>query len=213
MWILPLVGYVGTLLGFAFLTLAIASGLYYLSELVEEHSVIAKRFLTRLIYSVIGIQLVLWLVDGFPFFATILTIVSHVVYLGNMRRFPFVKLTDPLFLASCVLVLVNHYVWFRHFSDAQSRAYQRTSFYDKADVPSFAQIASYFGLCVWLVPFALFVSLSAGDNVLPTMGTEHVHGLDGRGKPQGMIKALVDQIRGAIGQVFGSNSSPGLARP
>jgi hypothetical protein len=107
MWILPLVGYVGTLLGFAFLTLAIASGLYYLSELVEEHSVIAKRFLTRLIYSVIGIQLVLWLVDGFPFFATILTIVSHVVYLGNMRRFPFVKLTDPLFLASCGMLTLR----------------------------------------------------------------------------------------------------------
>lgn len=101
MWILPLVGYVGTLMGFCFLTLAIASGLYYLSELVEEHSVIAKRFLTRLIYFVIVIQVVLWLVDGFPFWATVLTIVSHVVYLGNMRRFPFVKLSDPLFIVSC----------------------------------------------------------------------------------------------------------------
>ncbi|KAF5018664.1 hypothetical protein F66182_9339 [Fusarium sp. NRRL 66182] len=213
MWILPFVGYAGTLLGFCFLTLAIASGLYYLSELVEEHSVIAKRFLTRLIYSVIGIQTVLWLVDGLPFWGTLLTIGSHVVYLGNMRRFPFVKLSDPLFLASCVLVLINHYVWFRHFSDTQARAYQRTSYYERADVPSFAQIASYFGLCVWLVPFALFVSLSAGDNVLPTMGTEPAHGFDGKAKPQGMIKALVDQIRGAIGQIFGSSASPGLARP
>lgn len=66
-------------------------------------------------------------------------------------------------------------------------------------------IASYFGLCVWLVPFALFVSLSAGDNVLPTMGTEPVRG-DGRGKPQGMLKALVDQARGFIGQLAGSSS-------
>ncbi|KAF4975961.1 hypothetical protein FZEAL_7313 [Fusarium zealandicum] len=213
MWILPFVGYVGTLLGFCFLTLAIASGLYYLSELVEEHSVIAKRFLTRLIYSIVGIQVILWLVDGLPFWASILTIASHVVYLGNMRRFPFVKLSDPLFIFSCVLVLVNHYVWFRHFSSTQAQAYSRTSYYEKADVPSFAQIASYFGLCVWLVPFALFVSLSAGDNVLPTIGTEPVQGLGGNGKPQGMIKALVDQVRGAIGQIFGSSSSPGLARP
>jgi hypothetical protein len=45
------------------------------------------------------------------------------------------------------------------------------------------------------------------------MGTEPVHGLDGRGKPQGMIKAIVGQIRGGIGQIFGSNASPGLARP
>jgi hypothetical protein len=81
--------------------LLVASGLYYLSELVEEHTVLAKRLLTRLIYVVIGIQLALCLVDGFPFSLTLLSIVSHIIYLGNMRQFPFVKLTDPLFLGSC----------------------------------------------------------------------------------------------------------------
>jgi hypothetical protein len=101
MWILPLVGYVGAVIGFCFLTLAIASGLYYMSELVEEHSVLAKRLLTRLIYAIIFIQTLLWLVDGFPFWASMLGIVSHVIYLGNMRRFPFVRLSDPLFLTSC----------------------------------------------------------------------------------------------------------------
>jgi hypothetical protein len=79
----------------------IASGLYYLSELVEEHTVIAKRLLTRLIYLVIGIQVLLCLIDGFSFKLSLLSIVSHVVYLGNMRRFPVVKLSDPLFLVSC----------------------------------------------------------------------------------------------------------------
>ena len=123
MWILPLVGYLGMLLGFGFLTLAIgktarsslpasnhtiltfvASGLYYLSELVEEHTVIAKKLLTRLIYSVIVIQLLLTLIDGFPFMLSLLSIGSHIVYLGNMRRFPVVKLSDPLFLTSCGMV-------------------------------------------------------------------------------------------------------------
>ena len=28
---------------------------------------------------------------------------------------------------------------------------------------------SYFTLCLWLVPFALFVSLSANENILPTV--------------------------------------------
>ncbi|XWW94043.1 hypothetical protein V2A60_001985 [Cordyceps javanica] len=209
MWILPLIGYAGAIVGFGFLTLAIASGLYYLSELVEEHTVIAKRLLTRTIYTIVGIQVTLWLVDGFPFWATLLGVVSHVVYLGNMRRFPFVKLSDPLFILSCVLVLVDHYVWFRHFSDTQAASYHRASYYDDVEVPSFTMIASYFGLCVWLVPFALFVSLSAGDNVLPTMGTEPAH--DGSGgfgtktnKPQGMIKAVVDSVRDSIGQLAGA---------
>lgn len=83
------------------LTPWIASGLYYLSELVEEHTVIAKRLLTRMIYSVIVIQILLYLFDGFPFMLCVLSIGSHVVYLGNMRRFPIVKLSDPLFVASC----------------------------------------------------------------------------------------------------------------
>lgn len=88
-------------LGLQMLTELIASGLYYLSELVEEHTVFAKKLLTRLIYAVISIQVLLCLIDGFPFWLSVLSIVSHVVYLGNMRRFPIVKLSDPLFITSC----------------------------------------------------------------------------------------------------------------
>lgn len=79
----------------------LASGLYYLSELVEEHTVIAKRLLTQLIYGIVVLHTILWLVDGFPLGLTILGVASHVIYLGNMRRFPFVRLSDPLFIASC----------------------------------------------------------------------------------------------------------------
>ena len=31
------------------------------------------------------------------------------------------------------------------------------------------QVMAYFTLCMWLVPFAFFVSLSANENVLPTV--------------------------------------------
>ena len=78
-----------------------ASGLYYLSELVEEHTVFAKKLLTRLIYVVVAVQVLLLLVDRFPFGLSLLSVLSHVVYAQNLRRFPVVKLTDPLFLASC----------------------------------------------------------------------------------------------------------------
>ncbi|KAF4127036.1 Transmembrane adaptor Erv26 [Geosmithia morbida] len=208
MWILPLVGYAGSIFGFCFLTMAIASGLYYLSELVEENTVIAKRLLTRLVYVIMGIHLLLWVVDGLSFWATMLGITCHLVYLGNMRKFPFVKLSDPLFIMSCILVLADHYVWFKHFSSYQTRAFQRSSYYDDVDVPTFTQIASYFGLCVWLVPFSLFVSLSAGDNVLPTIGTEPIQDSDGKAKHQGMFKAIVDSARGMIGE-----SLSGMERP
>ncbi|RUS16609.1 transmembrane adaptor Erv26-domain-containing protein [Endogone sp. FLAS-F59071] len=61
------------------------------------------------------------------------------------------KLCYPL----AVLVLVDHFVWFQYFT----RHY----------VP-FGDIAAFFGICVWIVPFAYFISLSANDNALPLIG-------------------------------------------
>ena len=203
MWILPLLGYLGLLLGFAFLTLSIASGLYYLSELVEEHTVLSSYLLTRLIYFVIGAQVLLIVVDGFPVGLSCLVVVSHLVYASNLRHFPMVKLSDPLFLLSCVLVVLNHWVWFQHFS-TPIQYDTREVYADKYSLggpqPSFTEVASYFGLCVWLVPFSLFVSLSAGENVLPSMGSEHVTGhRDGfmghERRNTGMAKAAVDGTR------------------
>ncbi|KAL6235137.1 hypothetical protein BDW75DRAFT_210314 [Aspergillus navahoensis] len=214
MWILPLVGYLGVIVGFCFLTLAIASGLYYLSELVEEHTVIARRLLTRLIYGIIAIQILLLLFDKFPFTLSLLSIGSHIVYANNLRRFPIVKLSDPCFILSCFLVGINHWLWFRHFSKPATLPRSSTSWrqpynVSPSDMPTFTEVASYFGLCVWLVPFALFVSLSAGENVLPTMGSEYATGepvptaglsrgslgVDGKNKNKGMAKALVDGVR------------------
>ena len=207
MWILPLVGYLGLVLGFSFLTLSIASGLYYVSELVEEHSVLSARLLRRLIYAVVTVHALLWLVDGFPAALTALAIASHAVYARNLRRFPIVKLADPLFVLSCLLVLINHWLWFRHFSRpapfraGTSRLGGRVG-HESLAQPSFTEIASYFGVCVWLVPFALFVSLSAGENVLPSMGSEYATG-DRNGamshgrrrRNTGMAKAAVDGVR------------------
>lgn len=226
-----------------------------------------------MIYSVLASQLLLWLIDGLPALLSFLSMASHVIYLQNLRRFPIVKLTDPIFIASCgmslllylsvfcleapplqasfsedihrvsddpshvpptihtankssiVLVLVNHYFWFRHFSTPPSYSpssskypyerYYGESPYDLA--PTFTEIASFFGLCVWLVPFSLFVSLSASENVLPSMGSEYATGqrtgyssvgkepaVNGSSAPsrgrQGMAKAVVDSIRGWLAE-------------
>lgn len=92
-----------------------------------------------------------------------------------------------------------------------------SSYYDQPkDVPTFTEIASYFGLCVWLVPFALFVSLSASDNVLPTMGNEGAatSSMGGDGsksrRGQGLAKALVENVRSAITEV---SALAGYKRP
>lgn len=91
-------------------------------------------------------------------------------------RYP--RLTDLLVSVEwgkTVLVLTNHFLWFHHFS--KPPLHTRASLYDPiTDVPTFTEISSFFGIFVWLVPFALFVSLSAGENVLPSMGSEYATG-------------------------------------
>lgn len=121
-----------------------------------------------------------------------------------------------------MLVLVNHYLWFRHF---QTPNLNRPLSTDRGypygfnpDIPSFTEVASYFGICVWLVPFALFVGLSAGENVLPSMGSEYATGegssfvsagnepATGKKKSTGLVKAAIDGIRDWVdesGQAMG----------
>ena len=200
-------GYVGLLLGFLFLTLAIASGLYYLSELVEEHSVLARKTLSRMIYFVITTQILLTIVDRLPLTLSALSIGSHVLYLQNLRRFPWVKLTEPVFIASCVLVLINHYAWYRHFSVPPTPP-RRYNFYDQPSVPSFTEIASFFGLQVWLVPFALFVSLSAGENVLPSMGSEYATGAGSSFTSPGSVPGN----DGSVGRKRAGTQNAGMAK-
>lgn len=185
--ILSLLSYVGIVLGFLFLTLSIASGLYYVSELVEEHTVSTKKFLTMSIYVIVGIYVLLLVFDSFPWKLVSFSIFTQWVYYQNLKRFPMIEFTSLSFLASCVLVVVNHFLWFKHFSQNQT---------------TFAEVASFFGVCVWFVPFALFVSLSAGDNVLPS--TTHYKKNDdvhSSGRNQGLAKVIIGTVRDWIYKV------------
>ncbi|CAR21724.1 Protein SVP26 [Lachancea thermotolerans] len=222
--ILQALSYAGTVLGFLFLTLSIASGLYYISELVEEHSEPTKRFLTRAIYGIIILYVFLLILDSFPFKLSVFSIVSYLVYLQNLKHFPFISLKSPTLLASCVLVALNHYFWFKHFNDTEVPPQFR---YDPNYIPrrraSFTEVASFFGICVWFVPFALFVSLSAGDNVLPTTTAGLAKKSDSadansprfRKKATGLVRVVIDSIRAyfySAARVFGYDIDPNRGR-
>src|SRR5271169_3089624 len=97
-----------------------------------------------------------------------------------------------------VFVLLDHYFFFRHFSSfppPRSQVYNRFStspMRSEVDIPSFGQVAAFFGICVWLVPFGLFVSLSAGELVLPTIGSDGQisPGVSGDKRAQGLVKQV-----------------------
>ncbi|TPX62103.1 hypothetical protein PhCBS80983_g00686 [Powellomyces hirtus] len=136
MIILGLLTYVGAVVGFAFVTLSLACGLYYLAELVE---------------------------------------------------FPDIELSSPAFILSCILVISDHFVWFFYFTDHYH---------------TFFEIATFFGLVVWLIPFMYFISLSANEYTLPNFDAS----AGPRKKNNNLIKTIAGWL-GAAKQVVLPESS------
>ncbi|KIP10659.1 hypothetical protein PHLGIDRAFT_125362 [Phlebiopsis gigantea 11061_1 CR5-6] len=175
MTLLHYFSYGGAAAAFVFTTLSLASGLLWLSEVIEEHSRSAKVIGQRGIYAIITLHILLYYFDSLPLHLILFSIACHAVYLQNFTpSWPMVSLTSWSFLASCALVIIDHFLWFFHFAkitqNARHRA--RTSYPRQVpQVPGFAEIATFFGVCVWLVPLFLFLSLSANDNALPVNHT------------------------------------------
>ncbi|KAI8813873.1 transmembrane adaptor Erv26 [Cladochytrium replicatum] len=152
MTFLALMVYAGAALGFIFVTLSLACGLYYLAELVEEHTVAAKKFIKWTLWTVVALHIILLVYDRFPVIRTLFSLACHGWYSLLLRDFPTIELTSPYFVVSCVLTVTDHFMWFFFFA----RHYH-----------PFSEIATFFGICVWLVPFTFFISLSANEYTLP----------------------------------------------
>jgi len=129
----------------------------------------AKLIGQRSTYAVILLHVMFYFTDSLPLLQTVFSIFCHVVYLQNFSNtWPFISLTSLSFLASCVLVVADHFVWFFYFARVTAEARHLRSYRGvQGRVPGFTEIASFFGLCVWFIPLFLFLSLSANDNALP----------------------------------------------
>ncbi|KAG8326582.1 hypothetical protein J6590_038466 [Homalodisca vitripennis] len=102
----------------------------------------------------LGIYLGFFLFEDLPTAMVVCGLLAQVAHLLILKTFPYVALSSPSFIVAVFLLLVNHYFAFQYFN----------SIYHP-----FSEVMAYFTLCLWLVPFALFVSLSANENVLPTL--------------------------------------------
>ncbi|KAB5595353.1 Transmembrane adaptor Erv26 [Ceratobasidium theobromae] len=198
MLLLNLLSYVTAIVAFLFVTLSLgtpptqnshstqpsvsASGLLWLAEIIEENSRFAKVIGVRAVYVIILLHVALWAFDDLPWRLVAFSIAAHLIYLQNFSaNWPLITLTSPSFLLSCIFVVADHFLWFFYFARITQEARQRgrisrgrTSPYRRevqdtwAEPPTFAEIATFFTICVWLVPLYLFLSLSAMDNALPT---------------------------------------------
>lgn len=118
------------------------------------------------------IHVLLYFFDSLPLAHLAFSIICHIVYLQNFTpAWPMVSLSSLTFISSCILVVVDHFMWFFYFSRLTSQARSaRGRMYrgPNPGAPGFSEIATFFAVCVWLAPLFLFLSLSAGENTLPT---------------------------------------------
>lgn len=150
---LSLLSYVSLLVQICFVTVSIAAGLYYLAELVEEYTVVAKKVISWMVIGSVLLYVVFMFTERFSWTMLFCGLGAQVLHAAILKNFPYVKFLSTSFLGAVILLLVNHYLAFVYFQQQYH---------------PFSEVMAYFTLCLWLVPFALFVSLSANDNVLPT---------------------------------------------
>uniref|UniRef100_A0A8C1KR08 Protein TEX261 n=1 Tax=Cyprinus carpio TaxID=7962 RepID=A0A8C1KR08_CYPCA len=153
MWFIYLLSWLSLVVQICFVTLAIAAGLYYLAELIEEYTVATSRIIKYMIMFSTAVLVGLYLFEGFPTLMIGVGLFTNLVYFGLLQTFPYIMLTSPNFILSCALVVLNHYMAFQYFADSLIKV---------------SEVLAYFTVCLWVIPFSFFVSLSAGENVLPS---------------------------------------------
>eukprot|EP00180_Rhodochaete_pulchella_P001471 Plantae.Rhodophyta-Rhodochaete_pulchella.ctg2280.p1 GENE.Plantae.Rhodophyta-Rhodochaete_pulchella.ctg2280~~Plantae.Rhodophyta-Rhodochaete_pulchella.ctg2280.p1 ORF type:complete len:240 (-),score=29.86 Plantae.Rhodophyta-Rhodochaete_pulchella.ctg2280:609-1283(-) len=154
--------------GYVFLVFAaicLACGLYYLAELAEENTSLAKKCLQWACLGQVGIQVLLLVFERFPLGPVFTSVAAHGIYLGLLHRFPFIEPKSVPFIAACALFAGSNVAWFRFFTSTSEFFYQY-----RLSPP--AAIASFFFLTIWIVPLGLFVSLTINDSVLPGAGID-----------------------------------------
>ncbi|KAH9503224.1 hypothetical protein Btru_068502 [Bulinus truncatus] len=156
MWFLYMLSWIALIIQLCVVTLSIAAGLYYLAELVEEYTVIAGKTIKYLVYGTMAVYTGILIFEDFSLLMITGGLLSCVAHLFILHNFPYFFLTSPSFIGAVVLLLFNHYMAFTYFSN---------NWYP------FSEVLAYFTVCLWLVPFAFFVSLSANEYVLPTSNT------------------------------------------
>ncbi|GAB1604387.1 protein TEX261-like [Argonauta hians] len=160
MWFIYFLSWIGLLLQICFISLSVAAGLYYLAELVEEYSVFTAKIIKYMIFATTVVYVSLLLFEEFPFLMVFFGLLSCVAHFLLLKNFPYFFFTSPPFIASIGLIFVNHYYAFSYFASV---------YY------TFGEVLGYFTICLWLVPFTLFVSLSANEYVLPTVLGDRPH--------------------------------------
>lgn len=115
--IIYLVSYVSTLFHICFITISFAAGLYYISELVEEYTEKAKKVIKFSTFATIVLYVLISLTETFSWVLIGCGLLAQIVHLAILRNFPNIKILSLEFWGAVVLLLVNHYLAYKHFQE------------------------------------------------------------------------------------------------
>lgn len=93
-----------------------AAFLYYLAELIEEYTTIAKKVITIIVLFVTTVYLLFMFFDNLPWSMVICGLVSQALHAIILTDFPYVKLMSVQFIGAVVMLFVNHYLAFNFFT-------------------------------------------------------------------------------------------------
>ncbi|KAJ2888339.1 hypothetical protein GGI21_006741, partial [Coemansia aciculifera] len=171
----------GWVLGALFIVFSVGCGLYVISEWVEEYPRQTRKLIQVSVWTIDVVHLLVAL-DGVSLWRVALSVCANHIYTLHLATFPLVNVTSPAFLGSCALAVGNHFMWFFYFI-------QNLSF-------PFGQVCALMFFCVWLVPLALFVSLTPMDESLPSARqAADGSGGDSKRTRQNMFKVMFTWFR------------------
>ncbi|TKC36887.1 hypothetical protein EI555_016666 [Monodon monoceros] len=109
MWFMYVLSWLSLFIQVAFITLAVAAGLYYLAELIEEYTVATSRIIKYMIWFSTAVLIGLYVFERFPTYLIGVGLFTNLVYFGLLQTFPFIMLTSPNFILSCDDVVSNYF--------------------------------------------------------------------------------------------------------
>ncbi|CAF1062483.1 unnamed protein product [Didymodactylos carnosus] len=158
MWFMYIISWISFILIAFCLTISVAAGMYYVAELIEEYTSIAKRVIYYLLLIITILNILLMIFERqFTWTLMCIGLLSNILYFFILTSFPILQFLSPTFLSAMVLLILHHYFAFSFFNH---------TFYP------FHEILAYFTLFVWCIPFTFVLSLSANDYLLPKYNEE-----------------------------------------
>ncbi|CAF5113873.1 unnamed protein product, partial [Rotaria magnacalcarata] len=113
MWFMYALSWMAFIIIAICLTISVAAGMYYVAELIEEYTTIAKRIIRFILITVTVLNILLLVLETqFTWTLCSIGVLSNIIYFFILSEFPFIGFLSPTFLFSMVLLIIHHYFAF-----------------------------------------------------------------------------------------------------